>query len=77
MVPSGILMNFEHPFYVLFFELFHLFLTIIEIDQITFVVILFIVSVVKIIKNRKAIKTHYKFTKMNKHIFFNFLVLLL
>jgi len=55
MVLSGILMNFEHSFDVLFFGLFHLFLAIIEIDQITFVVILFIVSVVvKIIKNKKA-----------------------
>ncbi len=78
MVLSGILMNFEHPFDVLFFVLSHLFLSIIEICQISFVIVtLFVVSVVKIIKNRKAIKIHYKFSKMNKHIFFNFLVLLL
>jgi len=58
MVPSGILMNFEHPFYVLFFGLSHLFLAIIKIDKITFVVILFIVSVV--IKNHKKQKSHTK-----------------
>ena len=48
MVLSGILMNFEHPFDVLFFVLSHLFLSIIEIGQIAFVIVtLFVVSVVK------------------------------
>src|SRR3989344_8229141 len=58
MVLSGILINFEHLFDVLFFGFSSLFLFTMELVKQHFVIVaLFVVYVViKIIKNRKAIK---------------------